>query len=70
MQTKPALMCQHRIMLAILTSCIIIRKEMNKYYSMLSLILKEGKAQKNKKGGITYLLNQELKLKPVERRKS
>lgn len=33
---------------------------------MLSLILKEGKAQKNKKGGITYLLNQELKLKPVD----
>jgi thymidylate synthase len=39
---------------------------MNKYYLMLSLILKEGKAQKNKKGGITYLLNQELKLKPVD----
>ena len=33
---------------------------------MLSLIMNQGKAQKNKKGGITYLLNQELKLKPVD----
>jgi thymidylate synthase len=39
---------------------------MNKYYLMLSLILKEGKSQKNKKGDIVYLLNQELRLKPAD----
>lgn len=39
---------------------------MNKYYSMLSLIMSEGKPQTNKKGGIRYLTNQVLHLSPVD----
>ncbi len=39
---------------------------MNKYYKILSTILKHGKTQENKKGSITYLLNQQLKLKPAD----
>lgn len=39
---------------------------MNKYHKILKKILDEGKVQENKKGGITYLLNQPLELKPVD----
>ena len=39
---------------------------MNKYHGMLSKILEKGKNQKNKKGSITYLLNQSLELKPLD----
>lgn len=39
---------------------------MNKYYSMLSLIMSEGKLQTNKKGGIRYLTNQVLHLSPAD----
>jgi thymidylate synthase len=39
---------------------------MNKYHRMLSKILEKGKNQKNKKGSITYLLNQSLELKPLD----
>ena len=39
---------------------------MNKYHGMLSKILEKGKKQKNKKGSITYLLNQPLELKPLD----
>lgn len=35
---------------------------MNKYHLILSKILKRGKIQKNKKGDITFLLNQRLQL--------
>lgn len=36
---------------------------MNKYHEMLGKILAKGKHQKNKKGGIKYLVNQKLQLK-------
>ncbi|RTY71556.1 thymidylate synthase [Flavobacterium sp. LB2P53] len=39
---------------------------MNKYHGMLSKILEKGKNQNNKKGSITYLLNQSLELKPLD----
>lgn len=39
---------------------------MNKYYQILSDIIVNGKHQENKKGGITYLLNQQLKLTPAD----
>lgn len=39
---------------------------MNKYHGMLSKILEKGKNQQNKKGSITYLLNQSLELKPLD----
>ncbi|RTY93259.1 thymidylate synthase [Flavobacterium sp. RSP46] len=39
---------------------------MNKYHGMLNKILEKGKNQKNKKGSITYLLNQSLELKPID----
>ncbi|KIA86572.1 thymidylate synthase [Flavobacterium sp. AED] len=39
---------------------------MNKYHGMLSKILAKGKLQQNKKGSITYLLNQSLELKPLD----
>lgn len=38
----------------------------NKYHSMLAAILREGKHQENKKGGITYLLNQQLSCTPAD----
>lgn len=38
----------------------------NKYYAMLDNILLNGKHQENKKGGITYLLNQSLHLTPID----
>lgn len=41
-----------------------IRK--NKYHNILTKIAEKGKTQKNKKGDITYLLNQQLVLKPVD----
>jgi len=37
---------------------------MNKYHHILSKILREGKVQENKKGSITYLLNEQLSLTP------
>ncbi|MDI5894411.1 thymidylate synthase [Flavobacterium algoritolerans] len=39
---------------------------MNKYHEILSKILDKGKNQQNKKGSITYLLNQALELKPLD----
>ena len=36
----------------------------NKYYDLLAKILAEGKTQKNKKGNICYLLNEQLSLSP------
>ena len=39
---------------------------MNKYEEILSKILKKGKVQGNRKGSITYLLNQKLELKPID----
>lgn len=38
----------------------------NKYHNILSSILATGKHQENKKGGITYLLNQQLSLTPAD----
>lgn len=37
---------------------------MNKYHKILARILEHGKFQNNKKGGIKYLLDEQLKLKP------
>lgn len=37
---------------------------MNKYYAILDKILVSGKVQSNKKGNITYLLNEQLSLTP------
>jgi len=37
---------------------------MNKYHDTLKKVLSKGKAQANKKGQITYLLNEQLHLKP------
>lgn len=39
---------------------------MNKYYCILDKILSGGKWQKNKKGSIKYLLNQQLALSPAD----
>lgn len=39
---------------------------MNKYHNILRNILANGKHQENKKGGITYLLNQQLSLTPAD----
>lgn len=39
---------------------------MNKYHDILRNILANGKHQENKKGGITYLLNQHLSLCPAD----
>ena len=39
---------------------------MNKYHQILSKIVQKGKLQTNKKGSITYLLNQSLELKPID----
>jgi thymidylate synthase len=39
---------------------------MNKYHEILGKILDKGKTQQNKKGSITYLLNQSLDLKPID----
>jgi thymidylate synthase len=39
---------------------------MNKYHNILTKILSKGKIQDNKKGNITYLLNQKLQLNPSD----
>ena len=39
---------------------------MNQYYAILQKIMMEGKTQTNKKGGIKYLLNQQLSLTPAD----
>ena len=39
---------------------------MNKYHEILTKIVKKGKRQENKKGSITYMLNQALELKPID----
>ena len=39
---------------------------MNKYHRILNEILTVGKRQENKKGVITYLLNQSLTLSPTD----
>lgn len=39
---------------------------MNKYYTILNKILVSGKVQSNKKGAITYLLNEQLFLTPAD----
>ena len=39
---------------------------MNKYHNILRNILANGNHQENKKGGITYLLNQQLSLTPAD----
>ena len=39
---------------------------MNKYHEILQKIIVKGKSQNNKKGSITYLLNQPLELKPID----
>lgn len=39
---------------------------MNKYHEILQKIIAKGKVQSNKKGSITYLLNQSLELKPID----
>ncbi len=39
---------------------------MNKYHQILNKIITKGKIQQNKKGSITYLLNQALELKPID----
>ena len=39
---------------------------MNKYYELLGKILAEGKVQENKKGTITYLLDERLQLSPAD----
>jgi thymidylate synthase len=39
---------------------------MNKYYKILEKILNDGKIQENKKGNITFLLNEILELKPID----
>lgn len=39
---------------------------MNKYHEILSKIISKGKRQENKKGAITFLLNQVLELKPID----
>lgn len=39
---------------------------MNKYHQILNKIITNGKCQDNKKGSITYLINQKLELKPID----
>ena len=39
---------------------------MNKYHKILKNIVTSGKRQENKKGAITYLLNQALEMKPID----
>jgi thymidylate synthase len=39
---------------------------MNKYHDILSRIIEYGKVQQNKKGSITYLLNERLHLAPLD----
>lgn len=39
---------------------------MNKYYQMLEKVLNSDKTQQNKKGGIRYLLNEQITLTPAD----
>lgn len=39
---------------------------MNKYHKILDKILNKGKIQENKKGNITFILNETLELKPID----
>jgi len=39
---------------------------MNKYYKLLGKVLASGKMQRNKKGDILYLLNEQLSLTPAD----
>lgn len=39
---------------------------MNKYHQILKKIINKGKLQKNKKGNIQFLVNEELNLKPID----
>jgi thymidylate synthase len=39
---------------------------MNKYHEILTKIVEKGKRQQNKKGSITYLLNEKMELKPID----
>lgn len=39
---------------------------MNKYHKTLKKIMDKGKVQENKKGNITYLINEALELKPID----
>ena len=39
---------------------------MNKYHKILEKILKKGKIQGNKKGNLTFLLNEKLEFKPAD----
>jgi thymidylate synthase len=39
---------------------------MNKYHEILGKIITKGKRQENKKGSITFLINQALELKPID----
>ena len=39
---------------------------MNKYYQILGKVLETGKTQRNKKGNIRYLLNEQLSLTPAD----
>lgn len=39
---------------------------MNKYHEILKKVLEKGKVQNNKKGNITFLLNEKLQLKPAD----
>ena len=39
---------------------------MNKYYQILGKIVEKGKHQANKKGSISYLLNEQLLLTPSD----
>jgi thymidylate synthase len=45
---------------------IKINQKMNQYHKILNKVLDKGKLQQNKKGSITFLLNQMLELKPVD----
>lgn len=44
----------------------LIKKTMNKYHNILKKVLSDGRHQQNKKGGIIYLLNEQLSLSPAD----
>jgi thymidylate synthase len=45
---------------------MLMINQMNKYHKILEKILNSGRVQENKKGNITYLVNEKLNLKPVD----
>ncbi len=45
---------------------LLKKRVMNKYYRILEKVLSNGKRQQNKKGGIIYLLNEQLSLTPAD----